>query len=144
MGAPRALDNPLSDGARIALILGGIVVIGGIFYAVNASAAPAAAPSGANYLATITDAPTVTQYQTIVANAIASGYYTQNGLTTASYAVADVDGNPSNPKWMATLAKLQTLANANRPWTNPPAGFPAALRTDGVLDYATAVVINNA
>jgi len=133
--------NPLSDGARLALILGGIVVIGGIFYAVNSSAAAAPAPPQ-NFLAVITDKPTITQYQTIAANAIASGYFA--GLTTANYAVSDVDGNAANPKWVAVLSYLQTAANANRPWTNPPAGFPAALRTDGVLDYATAVVLNNA
>ena len=112
-----------------------------------AAATPPAAPQ--NLLSPITDAGTVRYYQNGIAQAIAAGKGnllvgpSQPAPTTADYAVSDVDGNPANPKWMKVLAAFQTYANSQAPFTGAPAGFPAQLRTDGVLDYATAIVIAN-
>ena len=141
----------MSDGARIGLIALGVAVVAGIYYAVNGSTAAASPPGAAtNYLAVITDPATVKQYQSIFATALSQGPSNLPGLTAASYGPSDVDGNPSNPRWMAVLSLFQKDVNAEAAkatpsgFTNVPGGFPAQLRTDGVLDYATAIVIQNA
>jgi hypothetical protein len=122
----------------------------------DASAAPSPPPpvSQNPLLAPITDKNTVTYYQ----NGFAQGllqYPTTSpqdmpGLTAQSYGPTDVDGNPQNARWVAALATFQKDANAEAAAGTPPgyqdtpAGFPAQLRTDGVLDYATAIILANA
>jgi hypothetical protein len=100
-----------------------------------------------NYLALVTDPATVTQYQSMIASAIAQG---KGGLIVGpnapvpSYTSADVDGNPANPTWMTIIADFQTYVNSGGPLNTGIPGFPLSLRTDGVLDYATAIVLMNA
>jgi hypothetical protein len=137
-------SKPMSDGKRMALIAVGAAVVAGIYLAVNSKPAAASPPGSAtNFLAPITDPAAVKQYQTLLAWALAN---TANvpGLTAASYGSNDVDGNPANPKWVAVLSTFQKDANAVAGgFQNVPGGFPAKLRTDGVLDYATSIVIQN-
>ena len=108
----------------------------------------APAPTPMSFTATITDPATVRQYQAIVANALALPTAALPGMTVADYGLPDVDGNPSNPRWVRVLSALQTAVNPLLPAAvaagRTPPGFPSQLRTDGVLDYATAVVIQNA
>lgn len=99
-----------------------------------------------NFLALITDPASVTQYQTAVANAIAAG--NGNMLVAATqpvptYSSSDVDGNPANPKWVALLSLFQQYVDSGGPLKAVLPGFPTSLRTDGVLDYATALVLMN-
>jgi hypothetical protein len=107
-------------------------------------------PPGAAFTTPITDPNMVRQYQTIVANAFATDPTVSAtvGLTPADYTSADVDGNPANPRWVRVVAAFQSYANTILPAAlaagKLPAGFPAQLRTDGVLDYATAILIANA
>ena len=134
--------------------LGWLVALGGaavaavaaaVFFGEKSASAAPAAPQ--NLLSPITDKATVTYYQNGIAQGLAKN--TANdipGLTASSYGPTDVDGNPANARWMAALSILQAFINAQRPWwknTTAPAGFPAALRTDGVLDYATAIMLEN-
>jgi hypothetical protein len=44
---------------------------------------------------------------------------------------------------MKVLAAFQAYANTSAPFQGVPAGFPTQLRTDGVLDYATAMILAN-
>lgn len=127
--------------------LGLLAVIGGIAYAVNASSQQANTTT--NYLAVINDPATVKQYQSLVATNLAAGDYKSDiQLTSSSYAASDVDGNPSNPKWVSTLAQLQAYINStgelSKAGNGLPAGFPTSLRTDGVLDLATAILLAGA
>jgi len=119
-------------------------------------------PGGSNtvdlaldYTALVTDPNTVKTFQTVVANGIAQGKGNLLVLpgttvpTTSTYALSDVDGNPQNPKWLALMAQFQAYVNQDTPlkptWPGPNflPGFPTALRTDGVLDYATALFLTN-
>lgn len=96
-----------------------------------------------DYLSVITDAPTVTLYQNAIAGALSQGNAQIPGMTSANYGAADVDGNPANPRWVAVVAAFQKAADGDlKPNTGIP-GFPSTLRTDGVLDYATALVMVN-
>jgi hypothetical protein len=132
--------------AGAALGVVGTVLIVSEVKASAAQSQPAANP----LLRPITDKATVTYYQ----NGLAQGLLQRNtnqipGLTATTYPVTAVDGNPANPTWMAALAIFQKWANAQVATNTPPgfrdapAGFPSALRTDGVLDYATAIVLAN-
>ena len=138
-----------SRAAWIVGIVAAVAAVGGaVLLGEKVATAAPAAPQ--NLLSPITDAGTVRYYQNGIAQSIAAGKGSmiagpnQPALTTADYAVSDVDGNPANPKWMKVLAAFQTYANTQAPFTGAPAGFPAQLRTDGVLDYATAIVLANA
>lgn len=156
-----ARDNPMSSAAQLALVAGLAVVVigGGIAIAVAASKPAAAAPTpkpghlpapapppvpvGAGFTTPITDPATVTQYQTVVANGVADPTYTGPPVT---YAITNVNGNPSDPTWMAALAIIQRYINTDGGGIDPtkvPPGFPIPIRTDGVLDYATAIVFAN-
>ena len=120
----------------------------------NASAKPASpppqpqpSPAGAqtNFLALITDPATVRKYQTQIAGALASGDTTLTGISAADYSPSDVDGDPNNPRWRHVVSAIQAWVNKNIPAAAAagklPAGFPF-LRTDGVLDQATAFAID--
>jgi hypothetical protein len=144
--------------AAFTLFAGAVALAAGIGIGVMVSKPAAAAtvgPPGANPLFTtpITDAGTVKQYQTLIATAIATatatgataiGPWSPTAAASQPYPTTSVDGNPANPAFMADLAQFQVWMNAQQPWSYVfPAGFPAALRTDGVLDYATAMAIVN-
>jgi len=129
--------------AGLALLATGIVV--GVLVEKPAKAAT----PGSNLLQPITDKATVTYYQ----NGVAQSLIQQGnsplipGLTSTVYPVTAVDGDPANPAWVAALSIFQKYVNADAAahggFQNAPAGFPAQLRTDGVLDYATAIVLAN-
>lgn len=139
--------------SRVAWIVGGVValgaLIGGIAYASTPPSKPQS-PSGPQYLAVITDPNMVRQYQSIIAQVLADKG--QPGLpmppfgtwTVGDYNGSDVDGNPANARWVRFLSAFQKYSNTQAPFTAAPPGYPAQLRTDGVLDYATAVMIMNA
>jgi hypothetical protein len=100
-----------------------------------------------NYLALVTDPATVTQYQSIVADAIAQGkgnFLVGPNVPVPTYTSADVDGNPANPTWMTIIADFQKYVDSSGPLNTGMPGFPSSLRTDGVLDYATALALMNA
>jgi hypothetical protein len=125
----------------LGLTAGAVVVGGGIAIAAMPTKKTAAVPPGPpNFTAIITDPNMVRQYQTMFAADVAAA---KAPLNQIAYTAAQVNGDPTDQQWMAALAKLQVYANAN-PWQSAPAGFPAILRTDGVLDYATALIIANA
>lgn len=144
------------------LVVGGALAaaaaaVGVIMLATNKTAAASPQslqlPPGANLLTPITDAGTVRYYQNGVADGLsrmAQPDAQLPGLSATSYTVSQVDGNWQNPAWMAVLSIIQQDLNAaaasNNPpgWHNAPAGLPAQLRTDGVLDYVTAIMLANA
>lgn len=101
-----------------------------------------------SFTAVITDPNMIRQYQTILANGLTSDPTTaqQLGLSPSDYAVSDIDGDPNNRKWMKVLSAYQYYVNQNLPAAvaagRLPAGYPSQLRTDGVLDYATGMAIN--
>jgi len=106
---------------------------------------PAAQPQP-SFTAVVSDPNAVRQYQAILANRFQNEMLApQLGLTPADYTQTDVDGNPYNPRWQRALAAFQAFINAKPiPAGVLPAGFPDHVRTDGVLDYATALIIANA
>jgi len=128
---------------------------------VSTKPSPASPPPGASITTPITDAPTVRYYQGLLADMLSK--LTQEDianfptpLAINMWTAGEVDGNPQNPRWVAALSAIQIGANAEangpdlanpgkkRGWpTDFPADFPAQLRTDGVLDYATAMLLNN-
>lgn len=60
---------------------------------------------------------------------------------TTPYAQSDVDANPMSPKFVTALAAFQSAANSFGDFAK--AGLPfTSVRTDGVLDYATAALLN--
>ncbi len=131
-----------------------LVILGGIaaalfLYHRQAEAAGAQVSAASGFTTPITDAATVRQYQSIVATAIASGQFGATyvpPITIADYGAGDVDGNPTNKRWMTVLSVIQRDVNTSLltvPAGKLPAGFPAQLRTDGVLDYATAVALTD-
>ena len=131
-----------------------LVILGGIaaalfFYHRQAEAAGAQVSTASGFAAPITDAATVKQYQSIIADDIAAGAFSGYvpPITLVQYGAGDVDGNPTNARWMSVLSTIQRDINTSLSTMAPgklPAGFPAQLRTDGVLDYGTAVAIANA
>jgi hypothetical protein len=103
-------------------------------------------PPKTDFLALITDPVAVRQRQSQMANGLAHGDGKLIGMSTQDYTKGEVDGNPNNPRWRRVLAAFQA-------WTNPaltaavaagrlPAGYPAQLRTDGILDQATDLAIS--
>jgi len=100
------------------------------------------------YSLPIVDSAVVRYFQNLLAIAITGqaeyGSFAQNSkLTTADYNQNDVDGNPGNPRWMHVLSVFQAMVNGIiniNPISVFP-GFPAQLRADGVLDFATAIAI---
>jgi len=107
---------------------------------------PGASPTVADsvFTALVTDPAQVTASQNIVARSL-TATPSQFGATLANYGPADVDGNPSNPRWMHVLSLIQSTLNAALPaialtGVLPP-GYPTQLRTDGVLDQATSLAI---
>jgi len=139
--------------AAAALVLGGLYLYGRGAVAA-ASGLPQMVPPGpTGFLAVITDPNQIKQYQSIVAGVVAD--HEPGGLAglhIADYNAGDVDGNAHNPRWIAALSALQRYVNADQAaaaamagYTAAPVtpGFPDQLRTDGVLDYATAIVIVN-
>jgi hypothetical protein len=128
----------------------GALAVGGIAYAATSSKSSSPTPSGQAFTATITDPNGVLPYQNEAAGALTDPGSTAAadlGLPPNAYTLSDVDGKWNNPKWMAVVSAFQRFANANLPIARAagklPAGFPAQLRTDGVLDYATAIVMQN-
>jgi hypothetical protein len=139
----------METGTKIALwVTAGVV---GLLAVVGIAEEARAATPANPLLQVVTDPGTVKQFQTIIATAIANGQGNllvspgTNAPTTADYAMSDVDGNPANAKWMAVLANFQRYVDASLPQIAAagklPAGYPSTLRTDGVLDYATAIAI---
>lgn len=114
--------------------------------------APSPTPGGPSpadiFAAVATDPGVVKAAQTIVAQGLMDPtLQTATGLTSADYNQYDVDGNPNNPRWVRVLGVVQKYFNAILPTATPgklPAGFPAQLRTDGVLDYATSTILDKA
>ena len=110
---------------------------------------PPAPPAGTSFTALITDPNAVKQYQTLMADAFTNNPGTPSllGLAPADFTAADVNGNPNDPRWTRVVSAYQTFMNTQLPSVvasgKAPAGFPSQLRTDGLLDYATAVAINN-
>lgn len=106
------------------------------------------APTAQQFTAVITDPNAVRQYQTMLASALAQPVSPIEGLTAADYGPADVDGDPANARWVRALSVFQTMINPALPAAfaagKLPAGYPAQLRTDGALDYATAIAMQNA
>jgi hypothetical protein len=109
--------------------------------------APAVSPAS-QFTAAITDPNVVKQYQAVLANALSSmGAAQELGIAPSLYTPAMVDGNPNNANWTSVLSTMQKYTNPLLPaaaaaGVTPP-GFPAQLRTDGVLDYATAMAMIN-
>lgn len=98
----------------------------------------------------VTDAATTHYLQRIVAQALEKGpHRLLPGLTSADYNSSDVDSNPENPRWKRVVSTFQTLANKILPSLiaseivadQIPADFPSQLRTDGVVDWATATLL---
>ena len=150
----RAMKNPLATGEKVAIAAVGGAALLAVGYAIGSNTAaatpvlkPAPAPvSPAQFLQTITDAPTVTQYQTVFAAGLTAGTYSGSGLSPMSYTSTDITGNAADSKWVANLAIWQKWMNTLLPGIisagKAPVGFPAQLRTDGVLDYATALAMS--
>lgn len=135
-----------------AIIIGGLYLYG---RAADAAAAgvPTLVPSPTGFMAVITDPNEIRQYQTLLASALAAKEPDGiGGVRMADYNAGDVDGRASNPRWISALSGVQRFIDismaqdaATPGYTSTaPAGFPAQLRTDGVLDYATAVLLVNA
>jgi hypothetical protein len=144
----------VGTGALIGLLAG--TFVGAAIGSPSAQAAPPAPtptppPLPANnLLAVITDPNAVRQYQTVVANAVSNPPDAQViGVASTDYTSADIDGNPQNPRWTRVLSAFQKYINTRLATMTPqdraslPAGFPAQLRTDGVLDYATAITLTS-
>jgi hypothetical protein len=143
----------VGTGALIGL-LAGTFVGAAIGSPSTAQAAPMPAPAplpSSNLLTPIIDPNSVRQYQTLLADGLTNPPDAQAlGLTSADYGQADIDGNPQNPRWTHVLSAFQKYINTLLATMTPqkraslPAGFPAQLRTDGVLDYATAIALTSA
>lgn len=128
-------ERDRSDGPLYGSILLGTAIGTVAGLVVNRMAAPAPSP----YLAVVTDAAAVAQSQAVLAALVLKGY-----APGAAYTVAEVNGDPKSPRFVAALAHFQTYANANADFSKAPADYPKQLRTDGVLDYATAQMLTNA
>ncbi len=133
------------------VVFGAAGLLVGRAMATEKKSAPPAPPLPASttnaLLQPITIASQVKPFQEIIATALTHRPTDMSewGLTPADYSTSDVDGDPNNPKWKRLLGILQRTLNAflkeeGIPKDAPP-GFPAQLRTDGVLDYATAAAI---
>jgi hypothetical protein len=135
----------MTPAAKSALILGGAVVLAaGAIVVTSVVVKPAPPPP--NYLALVKNPAVVKAAQNGLAATIGAGGFASKTaspiLTAADWSGWNIDGNPENPKWVAALAKAQKAINALLPFDKKrPAGFPSQLRTDGVLDWATADIL---
>lgn len=151
-----ATDNPIG-GLAVAAIAGGLLAAGIVVAVVMSKPAPAKAPpgkipapppppvpAGATFTTPITDAATVRQYQYVLASAVADPNWAGPPVIFPATAVT---GNPTDPAWTQALAIVQNFINTTDGGIDPtkvPAGFPIPIRSDGVFDYATAIVFANA
>jgi len=114
---------------------------------VGASPLPASGGTPA-FTTVVTDPNVVRQYQTVLANALANmGAAQELGIPSSAYLPSMVTGNASDPAWTSVLSTYQKYVNPLLPGAAAAGalvpGFPAQLRTDGVLDYATAMSMMN-
>jgi hypothetical protein len=130
----------MTRGERIFAIAGGLAAVAGVSLIAWAEGQTKGEKSV--YTTPVTDASSLKQIQTTLASLLSSG--DMPALSSVSYTSADVDGDASNPRWIAALSAFQKTSNVSLPWgTGLPPGMPARLRTDGVLDYATAIILIN-
>jgi hypothetical protein len=115
----------------------------------DVGASPLSSSGGTPAFTTVvTDPNVVRQYQTVLANALANmGAAQELGIPSSTYLPSMVTGNSSDPAWTSVLSTFQKFTNPLLPGASvagvTPPGFPAQLRTDGVLDYATAMAMMN-
>lgn len=128
------------------LIAAGLFLVGLVWVHTTLPAPGSPTTMAASLLGLVTVPADVMQYQLIVVSAIASGASPVPAWAARPpmYTEAQIDGDVTNPAFIAALAPFQVWANANSAsWTAVPIGYPAQLRTDGVLDYATAIALVN-